>query len=67
MNREDMAKWDGVLKGMIAAEGELEDAERGAPGNAKKGMKMARTALRKLRRKVERLHGEDLREFLRRY
>ena len=66
MRREDMEFWNGVLKGVLAAEGELEDIEGSLEKASLKGFAVARRAVRDIRRKIERLHGANLREFLER-
>ena len=64
MKREDIEFWNGVLKGMLAAEGELDRVSKRANETAGKGIRISRVAIRDLRRKVERLHGESLMELL---
>ena len=64
MRREDTEFWNGALKGVLAAELELEDTERSLEKASLKGFLVAKRALREIRRKIERLHGASLREFL---
>ena len=64
--REEIEFWNGVLKGLLAAEGELDRVLKEAEKTAAEGVKMSMTAVRDLRRRVERLHGDSLRESLRR-
>ena len=66
MRREDTEFWNGALKGVLAAELELEDIERSLEKASLKGFLVAKRALREIRRKIERLHGANLREFLNR-
>ena len=61
-----MELWNGVLKGVLAAEGALEDLESSLAEASAEGFAIARKTLGDLRRKIERLHGASLREFLER-
>ena len=67
MKREDIEFWNGALKGVLAAEGELEDLEESLDETSMEGFKVARKAIGDLRRKMERMHGKNLRDFLNRY
>ncbi len=66
MRREDMEFWNGALKGVLAAELELEDLEGSLEKTSVEGFTIAKRALRDIRRRIERLHGANLREFLER-
>ena len=66
MRREDAEFWNGALKAVLAVELELEDIEGSLKKESMKGFAVARRALRDIRRKIERLHGANLREFLNR-
>lgn len=55
------------LKCILAAEGELEDSEVRTATTASEGPKISSAVLRNPRRKIERLHSEDLRELLYRH
>ena len=66
MRREDMEFWNGALKGVLAAELELEDIEGSLEKASVEGFAIAKRALRDIRRRIERLHGANLREFLER-
>lgn len=67
MNREDIEFWNGALKGVLAAEGELEDLEGSLEKTSIEGFSVARKTIRDLRRKMERMHGSNLRDFLDRH
>ena len=64
MRREDTEFWNGALKGVLAAELELEELEGSLEKASVKGFRIAKRALTEIRRKIERLHGASLREFL---
>lgn len=66
MRREDTEFWNGALKGVLAAELELEELEGSLEKASVKGFRIAKRALTEIRRKIERLHGASLREFLER-
>ena len=66
MRREDTEFWNGALKGVLAAELELEDIESSLGKGSVEGFAIAKTALSDIRRSIERLHGASLREFLNR-
>ena len=66
MRREDTEFWNGALKAVLAAELELEDIQPGLKNTSIEGFAIARRALRDIRRRIERLHGANLREFLER-
>ena len=66
MRREDTEFWNGALKGVLAAELELEDIESSLGKASLKGFAIAKAALSDIRRRIERLHGASLREFLER-
>ena len=61
-----MEFWNGALKGVLAAELELEDIEGSLEKASVEGFAIAKRALRDIRRRIERLHGANLREFLER-
>jgi hypothetical protein len=56
MRREDMELWNGVLKGVIQAELEIENA---------KTLKAARERLQELKHRVEQVHYASMDEVLR--
>lgn len=67
MDREDIEFWNGALKGVLAAEGELEDLEDSLAETSIEGFRVARKTIGDLRQKMERMHGRNLRDFLDRY
>ena len=67
MNREDIEFWNGALKGVLAAEGELEDLEKSLAKTSIEGFKVARRTISELRQKMERMHGTNIRQFLDRH
>ena len=67
MNRFDMEFWNGFLKGVIAAEHQLSDLESKAANSAVEGIKIAIDVIRDLKDRTEKLHSEDIRDFLSQY
>ncbi|MEM3846879.1 MAG: hypothetical protein QXU98_14380 [Candidatus Parvarchaeota archaeon] len=65
MNRFDLEFWNGFLKGIIAAEQEIKDLEERKTADNREGIALALSAIQNLKSKVEDLHGEDVRKFLR--
>jgi len=64
MEKSDIEFWNGFLKGIAAAEIELERIEDKAGETEEEGIKVSRAVLRELKEKVERLHGEDVLAYL---
>ncbi len=60
MNKFDVQFWNGVLKGIEIAREELEESE-------KSGCEECIKKLSEVREKVLKLHGEDIRSFLKQY
>ena len=67
MNRFDIEFWNGFLKGVAAVEFELEQIEEKAEVTETEGIKISRSTVKDLKKKVERLGSEDVLDFLRQY
>ncbi len=67
MNRFDAEFWNGFLKGLNAAQFELNEIEEKAEVSESDGIKISLAALKELKEKVEKLHSEDILMFLRQY
>ena len=67
MNRMDIEFWNGALKGVLGAEQELEEAAGRAGISASEGLKIAKGIIREYRRKMERMHARDIRDFLQQF
>jgi hypothetical protein len=67
MNAFDREFWNGFLKGLNAAEFELNEIEEKASRAETEGVKVSKATLKELKEKVERLHSEDVLMFLRQY
>ncbi|MEM3845485.1 MAG: hypothetical protein QXU98_07275 [Candidatus Parvarchaeota archaeon] len=66
MNRFDLEFWNGFLKGVIASEQEIKALEEKGVAD-REGIKLALSTIMDLKAKVEDLHGEDVRNFLRQW
>ena len=64
MKREEIEFWNGALKGVLGAEQELNEAADEATAIQLDGMKVAVATLRNYRRKLEKLHAQEIRELL---
>ena len=67
MNRFDAEFWNGFLKGLNAAQFELNEIEEKADETESEGIKISKATLKELKEKVEKLHSEDILMFLRQY
>lgn len=67
MNRFDAEFWNGFLKGLNAAQFELNEVEEKADETESEGIKISKATLKELKEKVEKLHSEDILMFLRQY
>lgn len=67
MNRFDIEFWNGFLKGLNAAEFELSEIEEKSDKTFSEGIKISKATVKELKKKVERLHSEDVLMFLRQY
>ena len=67
MNRMDIDFWNGILKGAITMKCEIEDTMEKASEDLLPGLKVALRLIEEFEASTERLHGEDIREFLRKY
>ena len=67
MNKLDQEFWNGFLKGLNAAEFELNTLEDNARKAEQEGIKVSKATVEELKKKVERLHSEDILIFLRQY
>ena len=67
MNRFDAEFWNGFLKGLNAAQFELNEIEEKADKTESEGIKISKATLTVLKEKVEKLHSEDILMFLRQY
>ncbi len=67
MNRFDTEFWNGFLKGINAAEFELNKIKDEAGEGEIDGIKVSLATLKELKEKVEKLHSEDILMFLRQY
>ena len=64
VKREEIEFWNGALKGVLGAEQELNEAADEATAIQLDGMKVAVATLRNYRRKLEKLHAQEIRELL---
>ena len=67
MNRFVAEFWNGFLKGVLAAEQELRELEEKTNDITKEGIQVSIHIIKDLKHKAERLHGEDVRNFLRQW
>ena len=65
MNKYDLEFWNGFLKGLISARQEIEPIMEKTPDS--EGVRTALSAIDSLKSRVEGLHGEDVRNFLRQW
>jgi hypothetical protein len=67
MNRFDQEFWNGFLKGLNAAQFELNEMEEKSKKGESDGIRISIATLKELKEKVEKLHSEDILMFLRQY
>lgn len=67
MDKRDTEFWNGVLKGVIISEEELDSLAKKLNGSQKESLELAVERLEKVKKSIEQLHGQDLRSFLSQY